>query len=118
MYKRLYCRKLSERESGKARTVLSGGQGKGEEISEAEAMRRYLEKSGIDSRRIFLEDRSVNTKENLQFSMEKIQNFSASVGVGLPKSDSMYFGEFQLEKNWDAGRMHMLIPQKGMQLWS
>ncbi|MDO4454927.1 MAG: YdcF family protein [Eubacteriales bacterium] len=81
LYKRLYCAEKYLKENPATRAVLSGGQGKGEEISEAEAMRRYLEKSGIDSRRIFLENRSVNTKENLQFSMEIIQNFNVSIGV-------------------------------------
>ncbi len=50
--------------------VTSGGQGKGEHISEAEAMRRYLTERGISGERIFLEDQSVNTYENINFSAE------------------------------------------------
>lgn len=50
--------------------VVSGGQGKGEFISEAEAMRRYLTGRGIADERIFPEDRSVNTYENIKFSAE------------------------------------------------
>ena len=41
--------------------VLSGGQGKMEEISEAECMRRYLEKAGISRERLILEQRSTTT---------------------------------------------------------
>jgi len=81
LYKRLYCAEKYLKENPKTKVVLSGGRGKGEEISEAEAMRRYLEKSGIDSKRIFLEDASTNTKENLQFSMEIIKNFETSIGI-------------------------------------
>lgn len=45
--------------------VLSGGQGYGELISEAEAMRRYLVQEGIEQERLILEDSSRNTYENL-----------------------------------------------------
>ncbi len=49
--------------------VASGGQGAGEDISEAEAIRRALIERGIDGDRILLEDRSTNTGENLAFSI-------------------------------------------------
>ena len=48
--------------------VLSGGQGKMEEISEAECMRRYLEKAGISRERLILEQRSTTTRQNLRYS--------------------------------------------------
>lgn len=54
------------------KVVLSGGQGVGEDISEAEAMSRYLQGKGIASERLILEDQSVNTNENMEFSIEKI----------------------------------------------
>ena len=56
----------------KTRAVLSGGQGEGETIGEAEAMCRYLEDHGISRERLILEDRSTNTKENLDFSLALI----------------------------------------------
>jgi uncharacterized SAM-binding protein YcdF (DUF218 family) len=49
--------------------VLSGGQGPGEDISEAEAMRRALETdSGAENARYLLEDRSTSTAENFAYS--------------------------------------------------
>lgn len=48
--------------------VVSGGQGPGEDISEAEAMRRYLEAAGIAPERIIKEYRSTTTVENISFS--------------------------------------------------
>lgn len=63
------------------KAVLSGGQGEGETISEAQAMSIYLQEHGISSDRLILEDRSTNTKENLDFSLEKIGTLEASVGV-------------------------------------
>lgn len=50
--------------------ILSGGQGKDESISEAEAMRRYLDSRGVSSDRLLLEDKSTNTIENLKFSYD------------------------------------------------
>jgi uncharacterized SAM-binding protein YcdF (DUF218 family) len=58
--------------------IVSGGQGKDESITEAEAMRRYLEKKGVLSERIIIEDKSTNTKENLEFSIEKARKNGAS----------------------------------------
>lgn len=52
--------------------VVSGGQGKGEDISEAEAMRRYLTEYGIAPERIRKEVKSVSTRENIAFSSEML----------------------------------------------
>ena len=60
-------------ENPDAKCVVSGGQGPGENISEAECMYRYLMNKGIDSSRIYKEDQSTSTEENLEFSMEVIK---------------------------------------------
>lgn len=46
--------------------IVSGGRGKGEDITEAEAMAEYLENCGIDANRICLEEKSTSTYENLK----------------------------------------------------
>lgn len=48
--------------------VASGGKGEDELISEAECIRRQLEKRGISPERILLEERSTSTRENMAFS--------------------------------------------------
>nr|WP_325211485.1 YdcF family protein [uncultured Oscillibacter sp.] len=49
--------------------VLSGGQGPGERITEAEAMRRALGgEDGAENARFLLEERSANTAQNFAFS--------------------------------------------------
>lgn len=53
--------------------VLSGGQGSGESISEAECMYRALVKEGIAPERLYKEDKSTSTRENLKFSMQVIE---------------------------------------------
>ena len=50
--------------------IVSGGQGPGENISEAACMLRELTARGIDPSRILLEDNSTSTMENLRFSLE------------------------------------------------
>lgn len=53
--------------------IVSGGQGENENMSEAEAMRIYLEGKGIAPERIIKEDRSTSTRENLEFSFDIIR---------------------------------------------
>lgn len=53
--------------------VVSGGQGPGEDISEAECMYRWLVNKGIDPERIYKEDKSTSTEENIAFSKEVIE---------------------------------------------
>ncbi len=54
--------------------VPSGGQGPDEVISESQAMTNYLIEQGVERDRILMEDKSVNTMQNMQFSGEVIRN--------------------------------------------
>lgn len=56
------------KENPDVKCVVTGGQGTGEDITEAEAMKQYLMEKGIEGERILKEDRSVNTDENLAFT--------------------------------------------------
>ncbi len=52
--------------------IVCGGQGKDESISEAECMSRYLLSHGIEESRIYRDDASTSTLENLQNAKEII----------------------------------------------
>lgn len=52
--------------SPNAMCIVSGGQGARESITEAEAMRRWLVKRGINDSRIIKEEQSASTRENLR----------------------------------------------------
>ena len=52
------------------KAILSGGQGSGEDITEALCMKNHLVRMGIDESRLILEEKSTSTKENLKFSKE------------------------------------------------
>ena len=54
----------------KAVAILSGGQGEGESISEAEAMARYFKGKGVPALRYIKEDASTSTQENFLYSRE------------------------------------------------
>ena len=56
--------------------ILSGGQGPGENISEAQCMFETLREMGIPRERMFLEDRSTSTIENILFSRDIIEELS------------------------------------------
>ncbi len=53
-----------------AKVIVSGGQGPGESITEAEAMSNFFIKNGIAENRIIREDLSTSTFENFKFSRE------------------------------------------------
>lgn len=56
--------------------IVSGGRGKGEDISEAEAMADYLKACGIKEECIRKEDKSTTTWENLTFSCSYIEDLN------------------------------------------
>ena len=60
--------------------VVSGGQGSNEPVSEAVCMAGWLEERGISEDRIFQEDQSSNTKENLIFSKDLLAREGIDVG--------------------------------------
>ncbi|MED4228345.1 YdcF family protein [Neobacillus cucumis] len=69
------------KENKKTVVIASGGMGPGEDISEAEAIKKELVKQGINESRILLEDHSTNTYENIKFSKKLISPKSKSIVV-------------------------------------
>ncbi|MBL1079659.1 YdcF family protein [Nocardia sp. 2] len=63
-----------ERERGNAPVVVvSGGLHADDEVTEAEAMARYLEGAGIPREGVVVEDRARNTEENLRFAVREMR---------------------------------------------
>jgi len=60
-------------EHGDTPIIVSGGMGRGETITEAEAMSRYLVACGVDESLIWKEEKSTSTRENLVFSMDLME---------------------------------------------
>lgn len=72
--------------------ILSGGQGPGEAITEAECMRRALVSRGVDEDRLHLEERSASTEENLRFSREMLEG----LGVDLTQRVAIVTSDYHL----------------------
>jgi len=70
-----------------AMCILSGGKGQGEDISEAACMYRYLTGQGIDPSRLYCEDRSTSTRENLAFSQEIIEEQGLCPSIAIVTSE-------------------------------
>lgn len=74
-------------ENPKAACVVSGGQGSGENISEAECMYRWLVEKGIEEKRIYKEDRSTSTEENIAFSKDVIEENGLNENIAIVTSE-------------------------------
>ncbi len=57
----------------KAVCIASGGRGRGENLTEASAIRSGLAASGVDPRRILTEEASTSTKENFENSLRIVE---------------------------------------------
>ena len=53
--------------------IVSGGQGQGEDVTEAFAMRKYLVDKGVSENLIICEDKSTSTYENFLFTKELLE---------------------------------------------
>lgn len=79
--------------------VLSGGKGKGEDISEAECMYQELVRAGIDASRLYQESESVNTKENLENSKKILDELHVTEAVTVISSEfHLYRGRWWADK--------------------
>lgn len=72
--------------------IVSGGQGPGEDITEAKCMYDRLVSKGIAPERIWQEDKSTSTRENLRFSMALIEERTGS----RPTQAAIISNEFHL----------------------
>ena len=88
-----------------APVVLSGGQGPGERITEAEAMRRALE--GRVENPLLLEDRSTSTAENFQFSKALLEE------AGL---DAETATVAVVTNDFHCFRAHMIAQKQGLNI--
>jgi len=90
--------------------VLSGGLGGGAYISEAEAMKQWLMANGICESRLFLEDRSTSTYENITFSELIIAENSLPKNVVIATDGFHMFRAHNLARH--AGLNPSAIPSR------
>lgn len=80
--------------------IVSGGQGLGESITEAQAMYDWLVSNGIDVSRIWIEPEATSTEENLTFSFRMIEEKAGTnPSVGIVSSEyHLYRATYMAEK--------------------
>lgn len=66
-----------------AKCIVTGGKGDGENLSEGQCMFNYLTNKGIPAERIYIEDKAVNTKENIKFSKAIIEEKGLSTNTAI-----------------------------------
>ena len=93
--------------------VLSGGQGSDEPSSEAQAMFDYMTERGISPDRLFLEDKSTSTAENLEFSKSIIEKNGLNPKITVITNDFHCYRAIKIAKrlglSCDATAAHTLI---------
>ena len=99
-------------EHPESRCVASGGQNDNEPISEASCIRNTLVARGIHPDRIYLEDRSRSTEENLRFTAEIIRQQGLNPRVAIA-SDNFH----QLRASVWAGRCGLEAESLGCASW-
>lgn len=102
LYGRISGAKSYLENNSEAKAVLSGGQGDDEPMSEAQCMYDYLTNFGIASERLYMEDKSTNTTENIHFSLQVIEENDLNTEIAIA-TDSYH----QL-------RAHIIARQQGV----
>lgn len=94
------------KDNKQTKVIVSGGQGKGEDITEAEAMFVYLVNQGVESCRIIKEEHSTNTEENIRYSRQYI--------TGAPKNIVIVSNGFHLYRALAIGKKQGLEIGSGL----
>lgn len=73
--------------------VVSGGQGSGENITEAEAMKRFLINHGVSEKNIIKEEKSTSTAENIKYTKNKLEQIDGreDMKISIVTSDFHMF---------------------------
>lgn len=85
-------------ENEDTKCILSGGKGADEPMSEAECMYEWLTNRGIDKSRLYIEDKSTSTKENLEFSQRIIEENGLCGAVTIVTNDFHQYRALQAAK--------------------
>lgn len=90
--------------------IVSGGQGPDESMPEAECMYLYLTEKGIAPERIYQENRSTSTRENLLFSQEIIEEEGLNPEIAIVTNE---YHEYRAGMVADALEMeHSAVPAR------
>ena len=81
LFQRLYTSLEYIKINPNVKIVVSGGKGPGESITEAEAMKRFLIKHGVEKGQIVKEENSTSTLENMKFTTKIIDKLDKKENI-------------------------------------
>lgn len=88
------------KENPNALIIVSGGQGNGENLSEALAMEQYLVARGVNKEIIIKEDKSTSTYENFKFSKSILEKeFSGEYNIAYITNDYHIYRAGEIAKS-------------------
>lgn len=67
--------------------IVSGGQGNGEFLPEAECMKAWLTENGVDGSRIYTETQSHSTRTNFEYSAPILRELGVTDGIAVVTND-------------------------------
>lgn len=88
--------------------IVSGGKGRGEDISEASAMFQYLRACGIEEERVVLEDQSKTTYENLLYSAECVADLK-KYKIGIVSNNFHIYRAIRIAKKLGYRKVYPLV---------
>jgi len=94
--------------------VLSGGKGKDEPVSEAQAMYQYLVYNGVRPEQLLLEDRSASTVENIAYSKVVIERHRDKLRLEREEREKRQQGPEALFKR--NGGNFLVVDDKPMEI--
>ena len=115
LYERLVAAYDFLNENEDLKCVLSGGQGSDEPMSEAECMYNWLVAKGIDPDRLYMEDKSTSTDENLLFTKQLIKEKGLNPKITIITNDfhqyraSKIASELGMESYSVSGKTHPIL---------
>lgn len=106
--------------------VLSGGQGPGEDVTEASLMYQYLKEKGVPEHQMMKEERSTNTYENMVYSKAMIdgrevnrrawiKNLMAQSGYLVPPDEEVTIRVGIITSNFHVFRAKSIAKELGIQ---
>ena len=100
LLRRLQAAQKYLQENPEIKCIVSGGQGDDEVMSEAECMRDWLVENGIEKERIFTEDKSTSTRENLEFSKQIIERENLCEKITVVTNEFHQYRAGRIAKNF------------------
>lgn len=88
-------------ENKNVKCILSGGQGKDEPIAESEYMYNWLVNKGIEPTRLYIENKSTSTEENLAFSKKIIEENNLNPKITIITNEFHQYRAYRFAKEND-----------------